>query len=135
MNVRVVANSNYPLFSTPCQLSVSAMSFTSSLPDGALRISAPTRQCNYCAFKGGYQADYGLKYVYSGGVFHSNCHSELQLLDVPFAGSVGGVDALFGSTPTASWGLLASTDVCPCRDRSASDNDSFCDSHLAVFTG
>lgn len=88
----------------------------SSLPDGAVRVAAPTRRCLVCASRGHYQADYDLKYVFAGGVYHADCHAESLLFDMPFDDGGDCVDALLGS------GLQ-------------SDNNSLCDAHVAVWVG
>ena len=86
----------------------------SSLPDGAVRVAAPTCRCKVCASRDTYQADYDLKYVFVGGVYHANCHAELLLFDLPFDDGGDSVDALLGSALQ-------------------SKNNSLCDAHVAVW--
>lgn len=101
-----------------------------SLPDGAVRLAAPTRRCAVCASRDYHQADYELKYVYPRGVFHANCYAELSL----FVQEAEWAEALLGSMEDAS---PRSAEMQPLQREAGSwsDEDELCDAHLAVWSG
>ena len=105
-----------------------------SLPDGAVRVAAPTYRCAVCASRDCHQADYELKYVYPRGVFHANCYAELSLFDLPYNENSGCVEALLGSEAGAR---AESAEVWPLQREVGAwtDDDNLCDAHLAVWLG
>jgi len=105
-----------------------------SLPDGAVRLAAPTCRCAVCASRDYHQADYELKYVYPRGVFHANCYAELSLFELRFDGGGDCVEALLGSMEDAP---PRSAEVQPLERETGSwsDEGELCDAHLAVWLG
>lgn len=114
------------------------MSFKLNWPEGALRLADANSRCLYCRHFNVLHGDYQVKYVFPSGVFHVNCHTDVELDKYEFIVHLeDGVE----STPEQQQrqrGLSA--EVLPlseCTDGHAADDerfdtdDSLCDAHLA----
>lgn len=114
------------------------MPFKSHWPKDALRLADPNSQCLYCRRFNFLYGDYQVKYVFPSGVFHVNCHTDVELNKCEF---IVHLEDRVESVPKPQQrhrGLSA--EVLPlseCTDGHAADDerfdtdDSLCDAHLA----
>lgn len=110
-------------------------------PDGALGVADVNTRCMHCHHRGSMRRDYYPKYKFPSGVYHVNCHANVQLLRERFVIHLNEKTQLFSGTVGSLKSLCREglAEVVPCashnKDDSVDDDwsDSLCDAHLAVL--
>lgn len=113
------------------------MPLKSDWPEGALRLADANSRCLYCRRFDALYGDYQVKYVFETGVFHVNCHTDVELNQYEFI--VPLEDGVESAPEQQQRQCGASAEVLPfseCTDGHAADDerfdtdDSLCDAHL-----